>query len=102
MFKRKLRIYEGFSQQRITPTANKAVTMDSTKDKPLRLAVIGCGSRGYTYSILAARMPDKYELVAGADPMPERRERMRALTDNPEFRTFETADELLAQPRMAD
>jgi predicted dehydrogenase len=36
---------------------------------PLRLAVCGCGSRGRTYSGIAAGMPGKYTLVAGADPV---------------------------------
>ena len=36
---------------------------------PLKIAIIGCGSRGRTYARLMAESSDRYQLVAGADPI---------------------------------
>jgi len=47
-------------------------------------------------------MGSRYSVVAGADPVPERREAMRGISNNPDFQSFKTADELLAQDRLAD
>lgn len=70
--------------------------------KPLTLAAIGCGSRSRTYLSLAARSPERFRIVAAADPDSFRVERIRALTGNPEFRGFASDEEILAEPQLAD
>lgn len=73
-------------------------------DKPvvLRLAVCGCGSRGRTYAEISRMFPDRYTLVAGADLVPERVEAVRGFSRDPEFRGYDSADALLAEPRLAE
>ena len=73
-----------------------------TMTKPLKLACIGCGARAQTYATLAARRPDRFELVAGADPVPERVEKLRGLSGRADFRGFPGADALLAAGKLAD
>lgn len=68
---------------------------------PLTLAAIGCGGRTHTYCSLATRRPERFRLVAAADPLPERLERLRPYA-GADFRTFASAEALLAEPRLAD
>lgn len=51
---------------------------------------------------IAATMPERYLCVAGADPQPSRVGAMRAISNNPEFQGFSSADEMLSHPKMAD
>ena len=74
----------------------------SDSPKPLRLACIGCGARAQTYTGLAARRPDLFQIVAGADPVPDRVEKVRRLSGNPTFRGFDCASALLAAGKLAD
>lgn len=74
----------------------------TTPSKPLTLACIGCGARAQTYSALAARQPDRFQLVAGADPVPERVEKIRRLSGRADFRGFTSAEDLLGAGRLAD
>ena len=69
---------------------------------PLKLACIGCGARAQTYTQLASRRPDRFQIVAGADPVPERVEKIRRLSGNPDFRGFASAEAILAAPKLAD
>lgn len=69
---------------------------------PLTLAAVGCGSRVQVYSALAAAMPDRYRVVAAADPIPDRLERVRQLSKNPGLRTFANDQELFAAGKLAD
>ncbi|MBK1830281.1 Gfo/Idh/MocA family oxidoreductase [Verrucomicrobiaceae bacterium R5-34] len=71
-------------------------------DQPLTIATCGCGSRARTYSSIATTLGNRYSVVAGADPIPERREAMRNISNNPDFRSFNSADELLAEDRLSD
>lgn len=68
----------------------------------LRIACIGCGARAQTYAQLAARRPDRFRIVAGADPVPQRVENLRRISGQPDFRGFRSAEELLAAGRIAD
>jgi len=68
----------------------------------LKLAAIGCGYRTQIYASLAADMPKYYELVAAADPVEYRTERIREISKNPVFRCFKDANEILAQNKLAD
>jgi predicted dehydrogenase len=73
------------------------------KNRILRLAGIGCGARTRTYCALAARMPEKYAVVAGADPVAERVRQVRSTAADPRaFRAFSSAAELLAEEKLAD
>lgn len=66
------------------------------EEKKLRVAVVGCGSRGTGYAKLAATLPEKFRLVAAADPVPERVERIRALSSDQNFLAYDSAEALLA------
>jgi predicted dehydrogenase len=68
----------------------------------LKLAAIGCGGRTETYLGLAAQMPEHYEVVAAADPLPHRVEKVRGLSRNPAFRSFASDREILAGEKLAD
>jgi predicted dehydrogenase len=68
----------------------------------LRLAGIGCGGRTETYLGLAAQMPEHYEVVAAADPIPGRVEKIRQLARNPGFRGFDSDKAILAVDKLAD
>ncbi len=70
--------------------------------KPLRLAFIGCGARAQTYAQLAARRPDRFEIVAAANPRAERVEKLRRISANPDFRGFANAEALLSAGKLAD
>lgn len=71
-------------------------------NQPLKLACIGCGARAQTYTALAARRSDQFQIVAGADPRPERLEKIRRISGRADFRGFRNADELLAAGKIAD
>jgi predicted dehydrogenase len=68
----------------------------------LRIACIGCGARAQTYAQLASRRPDRFQIVAGADPLPQRVEKIRGISGQPEFRAFASAEALLAAGKIAD
>ena len=79
---------------------DKTATRSKT---PLRLAAIGCGGRSVTYLSLAAREPDRFRIVAAADPKPERVERLYCECGNPpDFRRFQNDRALLAEDKLAD
>ena len=69
---------------------------------PLKLACIGCGARAQTYTSLAAKRPDLFQIVAGADPVPERVEKIRRISERADFQGFSSAEALLAMGRIAD
>ncbi len=70
--------------------------------KRLRLAGIGCGGRTRTYLELAAQMPERYEVVAAADPREERLQDTCKRVGNPNLRCFAFDEELLAAEKLAD
>lgn len=70
--------------------------------KKLSVIVMGCGNRGSNYSRHMATMPENYEIVACADPDPARRAKMHKLYNIPEDRCYNTYQEILSQPKMAD
>lgn len=45
--------------------------------KRIKAVLIGAGNRGVTYTDIMARMPEKYEVVAVAEPIESRREYIR-------------------------
>lgn len=68
----------------------------------LRVAVIGCGSRGTGYARLAAKRPEQYKLVAAADLISERVERIHELSDDRNFTGYASCAALLADRPDAD
>ena len=71
-------------------------------NRPLTLACLGCGARAQTYTQLAARRPDRFRIVAGADPVPERVEKIRQFAGGDGFRGFPDAAALLRAGKLAD
>ena len=72
-------------------------------DRPITVAVAGCGSRGQdTYTKILLEMPDKAKIVAAADIDPEKLEGMKKLTGIADDACYASAEEMLAQPRLAD
>lgn len=70
--------------------------------KPITAIVIGAGSRGSKYAKLMAQLPDKYKVVAVADSGKSCREKVRELAQLPEEACYESWEQILAQPKMAD
>jgi predicted dehydrogenase len=70
--------------------------------QPLTIACIGCGARAQTYTQLAARRPDRFRIVAGADPVAARVEKIRRISSRGEFRGFARATDLLSAGKLAD
>ncbi len=71
-------------------------------EKRLALALLGCGARAQTYAALASRQPERFHIVAGADPLPERIEKVRVFSSAPEFRAFPSGQALLSAGKIAD
>ena len=71
-------------------------------NQPLTLVGVGCGGRTLTYCGLAARQPRRYRVIAGADPLPHRVNKLGELSQNPGFRAFASDEELFAAGRLAD
>ena len=69
--------------------------------RPLKIACLGCGAR-QTYAQLATRRPDRFEIVAGADPVAQRVEKMSRISGRADFRRFAGGHELLAAGKIAD
>ena len=70
--------------------------------KQLTAILIGAGGRGTAYSRYMNAMPDKYKLVGVADPIPEKRRVIKEMWNLPEEMCFESWEDILALPKMAD
>lgn len=70
--------------------------------KKYKVVLIGAGNRGFSYTNHMKEMDDKFEVVAVADPIPQRREEIRKIWNFPAEACYESWEELLNQPRMAD
>lgn len=66
------------------------------------VAIIGAGNRGSMYADKCAELGDSFKIVAVAEPIFERREALRIKHNIPDAMCFETAEKLLAQPKLAD
>ena len=70
---------------------------------PITVAICGCGSRGLdAYAPYAAAHPDRMKIVAGADPRPERLEKLQNTYGVAEDMCFPSDEAMLAQPKLAD
>ncbi|MFN5870421.1 MAG: Gfo/Idh/MocA family protein, partial [Akkermansiaceae bacterium] len=77
-------------------------TSTSNPTKPLRLAVLGCGARGRTYTKIAASMVGRYELTAAADLVEFRAKTVAGFAAERTVRTFNSAEEFFAAGKLAD
>lgn len=68
----------------------------------LTVAVAGMGSRGWTYALCSETYPEKMRVVAAADLRPARLAMARARFGIAENMLFSSAEQMLAQPRLAD
>jgi predicted dehydrogenase len=70
--------------------------------KKITLAAAGCGARTQQYLSIAAQLPEQYEIVAAADPKPQRVNFIKNLSRNSNFKRFEDYSELLDCDKLAD
>ncbi len=70
--------------------------------RQLSVAAIGCGNRARVYLNLISEQPENFTIVAAADPVSQRVEAIRGISNNPNFLSFADADELLGCSRLAD
>ena len=70
---------------------------------PVTMALIGAGQRGmYAYGPFAAEYPSQIRFVAVAEPVPERRQRFAELHEIAADRQYESWQDLLDQPQLAE
>ena len=67
-----------------------------------RIILIGAGLRGKTYTDMMADADGRYEVVAVAEPIENRREYIRQKHNIPPEMCFSTWEPLLAMPKFAD
>ena len=70
--------------------------------KQLKLALVGCGDRGSCYMHYLDDNPEKFKLVAVADPLPEKRQYFIDNYDVPAEGVYDDYKKLLSQPKLAD
>jgi len=70
--------------------------------KKLTFAIMGMGNRGTAYAGKQLKYPDEMEVVAMADTRRIRLDAANKYLHLPEDRLFDSADALLAQPKLAD
>lgn len=71
-------------------------------DKILTAVLIGAGSRGKRYTDVMAGMPDKYKVIAVAEPVESRRRNVQQTHNIPDEMCFSDWTELLALGKIAD
>ena len=70
--------------------------------KVFTVALIGAGNRGEIYTDIMKTLPEKFRVVAVADPNENHRRNIQNKHNLPDSHVFHTWQELLAQPRLAD
>ncbi len=70
--------------------------------KIVTFLVVGAGARGHRYSEFALAFPDRAKVVAVADPLDERRNRLGDEHQIPESLRFRTWQDVADRPRLAD
>ncbi len=71
-------------------------------NKPLSVIIMGVGGRGTNYGQLMAADPEHYKIVGLADPDHARRDRIQKLSGISDDACFESWEDILAKPKMAD
>ncbi|WP_299578035.1 Gfo/Idh/MocA family oxidoreductase [uncultured Sunxiuqinia sp.] len=76
---------------------------DKKLDKPLKVIVIGAGSRGWgAYSSYGLKFPKELKVVGVAEPVPYRRERISRAYNIPKENQFITWEHVFNVPKFAD
>lgn len=70
--------------------------------RKVTFAILGMGNRGTVYARKQLQYPEDMEVTAIADTRPVRLEGAQAFLHLPPERVFHSAEELFAQPRLAD
>ncbi|MBQ6471516.1 MAG: Gfo/Idh/MocA family oxidoreductase [Victivallales bacterium] len=70
--------------------------------EPVKLIVLGCGSRGNTYASFAEKYPERAQVVAVADPREFYRNRIGDRCQVPQERRYQSWTEIAALPKFAD
>jgi len=68
----------------------------------LKVIVIGAGNRGETYTDIMAKMPDKFEVIAVAEPIESRRKSLQEKHNIPDELCFEKGADLFKQGKIGD
>lgn len=71
-------------------------------EQKIKVILIGAGNRGERYTDVMATMPDKYEVVAVAEPIESRRKYIQEKHHIPDELCFEDGKDLLAIGKIAD
>ena len=74
--------------------------MNVTKKK--KLILIGAGNRGKRYTDIAKKLSDKFEVVAVAEPLDERRAVMQRIHSLPDSACYRSWEPLLEKEKFAD
>lgn len=70
--------------------------------KKIKVVVMGAGNRGSSYSNIMHTMPEKYQVVAVADPSVSRRKHVQELYNIPDELCFDNYADLLNLGKIAD
>lgn len=70
--------------------------------KQIKAILIGAGDRGTTYTDIMANMPEKFNVVAVAEPVPDRLSHVKELHKIPDNMCFSDYKPLLALGKIAD
>lgn len=70
--------------------------------KPITTIIVGAGHRALTYASYAKEYPEKFKVVGVVDPIEDRRKYVAELYGLGPEQCFSTAEELAAQPKLAD
>lgn len=70
--------------------------------KKIKVVLIGAGGRGTTYTNIMEKMPEKYEVVAVAEPIESRRNNIKKRHNIPDERCFTDWHPLLELGKIAD
>lgn len=82
---------------------NSNQSKSSLKSKPIKVIVIGAGSRGWgAYSSYGLKFPDELQVVGVAEPIPYRRERIAKAFQIPKENQFVTWEHVFERPKFAD
>lgn len=70
--------------------------------KKISVIVVGAGNRGDRYAGLMNQRPEQYQIVGMADPAEARRNHFQKAYGVPGENCFESWEDILSQPKMAD
>ncbi len=72
------------------------------KDSVKKVIIIGCGHRGCGYARIMSKSPEKFKVIAVAEPIDDRRNYVGDMCDVPENMRFTTWEPLIALGKIAD